>query len=149
MKLSLLASSLSLGLLLGAAAVTPSAIAAPTVGSSTTVSKMTYAVKPNEYKQIHAWIIRNSPAYAPLQPLGSVTVTRTVRAASSMLRPAGSDGPPVPLPSNGLEGEEITITNTTPDGGSETWAYTFTNGAWKLVEYHFVGPKETSNPPAS
>jgi hypothetical protein len=84
------------------------------------------------------WIAARSPAYAPVSRRGTVQVltTRGGLAGSSVAR-APSAGPPTPLPTGGNQGDEMTVTSRDAAGNTETWGYTFHNGAWILVEYHY------------
>lgn len=145
MKLPLLSATMSVLFLL-AAGSSFDASAAPSSTVATVVAKTTYQPGSSEAAYITGWISRNSPAYSPMNSLGNVTVRHTYSDSGRVVR-SGVGGPPVPLPTNGYEGEEITITSRQPDGTTETWAYTWTSGKWKIVEYHFKDPNETSEPP--
>lgn len=147
MKLSLPGAALSL-LLTCTAPLVPESQATALSESITVVAKSIYPAGSAETGFINDWIRRNSPDHPPMFSLGTVSVTHTRRGPRGLQQGATSAGSPVPLPPTGVEGETITINNTLPDGGSETWGYTWTNGAWKLVSYSFQGPNETSTPPA-
>ncbi|WP_313161320.1 hypothetical protein [Stenotrophomonas sp.] len=84
------------------------------------------------------WIAGRSPAHAPVSRRGTVQVltTRAGLTGSSVAR-APSAGPPTPLPNGGNQGDGMTVTSRDAAVSTETWGYTFHNGAWTLVEYHY------------
>jgi len=123
------------------------AVAAPRFASTTVVQESAYGAGSADLEFITDWIVRRSPAHAPMLPLGAVTVRHTFTANARDVRLSRPNGPPVPLPSSGREGEELTITSRSPDGGVETWGYTWHDQGWVLVEYHFKGPNNTNSPP--
>ncbi len=108
--------ALLVGVVSGPAVLT--AEAAPINSSTTVESKTIYAAKSAEAASVLEWIKARSPEFASTATPGDITV-RLKQVAPKLLTRSTSS-PPVPLPSNGQEGEEITITNRQSDGTIET-----------------------------
>ncbi len=121
---------------------------ADTKASVVTVnSKSHYAPGSAEAQAVLQWVAQRSPEYGPVLSGVSVevvkkTTSRSARVAGAVSA-ASAPGPPVPLPTNGVAGDEFTVTTRDRYGNTETWGYTFVGGAnggaggWVLVEYHY------------
>lgn len=131
-----LAVGIALSLCFSVGPAMTAAEAAPLKAGTTIQSRTEYSANSSESASVFAWLEARSPEHAPLTPPGKITVT-VKRIGQGMATRSGSDGPPVPLPSSGNQGEEITVTNRQPDGTIETWAYTWIDSGWVLVEYHY------------
>ncbi len=127
--------ALLVGVVSGPAVLT--AEAAPINSTTTVESKTIYAAKSAEAASVLEWVKARSPEFASTAAPGDITVR--LKQVSPKLSARSASSPPVPLPSNGQEGEEVTITNRQADGTIETWAYTWMSGQWVLVEYHWKG----------
>ncbi len=127
--------ALLVGVVSGSAVLT--AEAAPINSTTTVESKTIYAAKSAEAASVLEWVKARSPEFASTAAPGDITVR--LKQVSPKLSARSASSPPVPLPSNGQEGEEVTITNRQADGTIETWAYTWMSGQWVLVEYHWKG----------
>lgn len=142
MQMKSLAFGIALLIGVSAGPVVSSAEAAPLKTSTTVESRTTYSKGSAEASSVLDWVKAHSPAYAPITSAGEISVVLKQIAPRFTARSA-SEGPPVALPASGQQGEEITITNRHSDGTIETWAYTWRDSGWVLVEYHF---KDGYNP---
>lgn len=89
---------------------------------------------------VQAWLAMHAPSHLPRIQDAAIEVTRSVRTTLNSAQRAPSGAPPMPLPSNGVPGEEITISQTRP-GREESWTFRWsassTGGGWVLVAYRF------------
>ena len=108
---------------------------------STLVSEASYTAESTEAQQVRQWLSVNAPFRSNSEIgnpayLGDVTVVVT-RTTSGMVRPSSpGDGPPVPLPSSGVEGDTIEVTSSSR-GWTQTWSYIWRGGGWRLTAYRY------------
>ncbi len=136
MQMKSLAFGIALLMSMSAGPAVVSAEAASLKARTTVEWRTTYSVGSVEASSILEWIKAHSPEYAPITAAGEITVVRS-QIEPLLLTGSSSDGPPVALPASGRQGEEITVSNRRADGSIETWAYTWIDTGWVLVEYHF------------
>ncbi|MGV7188591.1 hypothetical protein [Xanthomonas axonopodis] len=100
--------------------------------------------------QVSGWIKKASPGYTPVMPLRKVTIARTVKS-SGLASTQGVGDPPLDLPTNGMNGEKLTIRNDYPQGSYESWTYEWVNSSnasgWILRDYQFHSNGKDEYPP--
>lgn len=115
--------------------------AAQSTVQSTLVSEASYESGSVEAQQVRQWLALNAPFRSSSEIgnpayLGDVTVVVT-RTVPGMMQPsAPGDGPPVPLPVSGAEGDTIEVTSSSR-GWTQTWSYVWRSGGWRLTAYRY------------
>ncbi|MET3010425.1 hypothetical protein ABXT00_13990 [Stenotrophomonas koreensis] len=120
-------------------------LANPQQISSTTTTTLKYLSGSPEIDAIYAWIREKSPEHGPLGIAKEISITNTETLTGRVVRSSPGSGPPVPLPASGSPGQTITIMSSFPNGGFESWTYTWQSrpasagggGAWVLSMYEY------------
>ncbi|WP_139370309.1 hypothetical protein [Xanthomonas axonopodis] len=110
------------------------------VGVSSVVTTTGVYQGSSDLAQVSGWIKKASPSYTPVMALRKVTISRTVKS-SGLATIQGVGDAPVDLPTNGMNGEKLTIRNEYPEGSYESWTYEWVDGGsasgWILRDYQF------------
>lgn len=122
-------------------------LATPQQISSTTTTTQKYLSGSPEIDAIYAWIREKSPEHGPIGIAKEISITNTETLTGRVVRSSPGSGPPVPLPGSGTPGQTITIISSFPNGGFESWTYTWqrsaggggggSGGGWVLSEYEY------------
>ncbi|QDI04797.1 hypothetical protein E4A48_14845 [Xanthomonas cerealis pv. cerealis] len=125
----------------------PFAVSAATTTSQTVVTTSTFAENSVERQSVVAWLQQhaahvNGKLIGEFDQIGAVTVTTTREIAGGRAYPQSpGDGPPVPLPANGVPGQTISV-STCSHGVSQSWSYVWVpanngGGTWALTSYKY------------
>lgn len=133
---------IAVALALASATIPFESLATPQQISSTTTTTQKYLSGSPEIDAIYAWIRDKSPEHGPLGIAKEISITNTETLTGRVVRSSPGSGPPVPLPASGSPGQTITIISSFPDGGFESWTYTWRSrpgggGAWDLSMYEY------------
>ncbi|MGQ5253985.1 hypothetical protein ACULMA_17310 [Xanthomonas arboricola pv. corylina] len=149
-RTTVFALALVLGTLVSGSLFAKDAANRGSVSSVVTTSRVYEAS--SDLAQVSGWIKRASPGYTPMMPLRKVTIGRTVKApASGLVTTQAAGDPIVDLPTNGMNGEKLTIRNEYPQGSYESWTYEWVSGSnvsgWILRDYQFHSNGKDEWPP--
>lgn len=133
---------MTVSLVLGGPVIVFDSSAVPRQISNSVTTTRIYPAGVEEIAVIQAWIQGISPGYGPLGTPAEISITNTEISSGVMTASAQGGSPPTPLPSSGAPGQTITIVSTFPNGGFESWTYTWSSirgggGAWTLSAYEY------------
>jgi hypothetical protein len=118
-------------------------IAQPRESKTTMTSTASYAAQSSEAQRIVDWLVsHDAPAKNGSLVNYATKGTFSVRmetSRTSVTQQSVGDAPPVPLPTDGHNGDIFDITHST-GGITETWTYTWQggfNGGWVLTDYEY------------
>ena len=103
-----------------------------------------YTVGASEADALDRWLANTPEAEPRTMDWGTVTISSFKRVDPLVIRTANA--PPVPLPSRGTPGEQLTIINELPGGFRERWTFQWVGGSgggggeWKQTHYESHAP---------
>lgn len=111
----------------------------------TVETKARYTVGASEADALDRWLARTPEAEPRSLDWGTVTISSFKRVDPLAIRTANA--PPVPLPTRGTPGEQLTIINELPGGFRERWTFEWVaprggggGGEWKQTHYESLAP---------